>query len=273
MLKACRVALLVLVAMLATQMGCGSASTATPQPTASVTTPTASATATRAPTPTPAPPTATPAPTGRGTATPAVAAQTPASLPPPADSTPPRPTVAAIASPYPTPCPPEAAFYVYNLVVTPDEPPLYYLVHDWRLYRSADRGETWCADSLAGLPEDVHLVQVTVDYRHPETMYAVAHEGIYRRQGEGVWELVNTLYARTLAVDLQDANVLWAGVFWKSDTDAVIVKSEDRGRSWGKADYGIELGGVAQQILVDPKNPNVLWALVGPRYSGQAPRL
>ena len=41
----------------------------------------------------------------------------------------------------------------------------------------------------------------------------------------------------------------------------------------GKADYGIELGGVVEQILVDPKNPNVLWALVGPRYSGQAPRL
>lgn len=239
--------LLALAVLMAMPVGCTSAPTATPPPAASATAPAASATA---------------------IVTPAVSARS--TIP---QSPPPRPTAAAIASPFPTPCPPEAAFYVYNLVVTPDEPPLYYLVHNWRLYSSADRGDTWSTESLTGLPADAHLSQVTVDYRHPETMCAVAHEGIYRRQGQGAWELVNTLYAVTLAVDLQDANVLWAGVFWKSDTDAVIVKSEDGGRTWGKADYGIELGGVAEQILVDPKNPNVLWALVGPRYSGQAPRL
>ena len=272
-------ALAVLMAML---VGCTSAPTATPPPAASATAPAASATATvtRVPTLTPAPATATPEPAATATAivTPAVSGrptipQSPPPTPLPEGWPPPRPTVAAIASPFPTPCPPEAAFLVYSLVVTPDEPPLYYLVHNWRLYRSADRGGTWSAASLTGLPVDAHLLQVTVDYRHPETMYAVAHEGIYRRQGEGAWELVNTLYARTLAVDLQNSSVLWAGVFWKSDTDAVIVKSEDGGRTWGKADYGIELGGVVEQILVDPKNPNVLWALVGPRYSGQAPRL
>jgi len=179
----------------------------------------------------------------------------------------------ALLPPLPTPCPPEAAFYVQSLVVTPDEPPLYYLVHNGRLYRSADRGGTWSAENLTGLPVDAHLLQVTVDYRHPETMYAVSHEGIYRRQGEGAWELVDTLYARTLAVDLQNPDVLWAGVFWKSDRDAVIVKSEDGGRTWGKADFGIDLGGVVEQILVDPKNPNVLWALVSPRYSGSPLRL
>ncbi len=75
-------------------------------------------------------------------------------------------------------------------------------------------------------------------------------------------------------MDLQDSNVLWAGVFWRaSDVDAVIVKSEDGGRTWGKADYGIALGGSVEQILVDPRNPNVLWALVTPRYSGSASRL
>mgnify|MGYP005848665221 FL=1 len=277
-----RVASLLFTVVLAAQAACASTPTATPQPAASATAPPTSATAvvTRAPTPTPAPATATPAPTAAATAIATRAAggrpiipQSPLPTPLPEGWPPPRPTVAAIASPFPTPCPPEAAFLVYSLVVTPDEPPLYYLVHNWRLYRSADRGGTWSAASLTGLPVDAHLLQVTVDYRHPETMYAVAHEGIYRRQGEGAWELVNTLYARTLAVDLQNSSVLWAGVFWKSDTDAVIVKSEDGGRTWGKADYGIELGGVVEQILVDPKNPNVLWALVGPRYSGQAPRL
>lgn len=260
--------------LLVGQFACGGAqATPTATPAASAT-----ATVTGARTLSPAPATATPEPTATAIVTPAASGRPaiPPSTPPtplPEGWPPPRPTVAAIASPFPTPCPPEAAFYVYSLVVTPNEPPLYYLVHDWRLYRSADRGHTWSAASLTGLPEDVHLRQVTVDYRHPETMYAVAHEGIYRRQGEGAWELVNTLYAVTLAVDLQNPDVLWAGVFWTSDMDAVIVKSEDGGRTWGKADYGIELGGVVEQILVDPENSNVLWALVSPRYSGSPLRL
>jgi len=161
---------------------------------------------------------------------------------------------------------------VTSLIVTPDEPPLCYLVIGGRLYRSTDRGDAWREEARSGLPSDAHINSVTIDYQHPETMYAATTQGIYRRQGEGAWELVNTLYARTLAVDLQDSNLLWAGVFWRaSDMDAVIVKSEDGGRIWGKADYGIELGGVAEQMLVDPKNPNVLWASAAPaRYEGES---
>ncbi|HOG46749.1 MAG TPA: hypothetical protein PLB78_08905, partial [Anaerolineae bacterium] len=102
-----------------------------------------------------------------------------------------------------------------------------------RLYRSTDRGDAWREEARSGLPSDAYINSVTIDYQHPETMYAVATQGIYRRQGEGAWELVNTLYARTLAVDLQDSNLLWAGVFWRaSDMDAVIVKS------WEPLDLG-----------------------------------
>ncbi|HPL29963.1 MAG TPA: hypothetical protein PLG21_18090, partial [Anaerolineae bacterium] len=79
-----------------------------------------------------------------------------------------------------------------SLVVTPDEPPLCYLVIGGRLYRSTDRGDAWREEARSGLPSDAHINSVTIDYQHPETMYAATTQGIYRRQGEGAWELVNT---------------------------------------------------------------------------------
>jgi len=148
-----------------------------------------------------------------------------------------------------------------SLVVTPGQPPVYLLVVDGRLYRSTDRGATWSAESSAGLPPGAAFLSVAIDYRHPETMYAATGYGIYRRQGQGEWGLVHTLKAMALAVDLENPDVLWAGIHRTGEMDAVIVKSEDAGRTWGKADWGIGYGGWVSQILVDPNNPNVLWAV------------
>ncbi len=242
---------LMLMVMLAVQAGCRSAPSATPEPSASATAPVATATV----------PAETPTATVEASATPTVARQTPTTPPsptrPPADATPPPPTTAVLPSP--TPVAPNQP-PVSSLVVTPGEPPVYFVVADGRLYRSTDRGDTWSEDSAAGLPLGAAFNLVTIDYRHPETMYAATTQGIYRRQGQGSWGLVNTLKARALAVDLENPNVLWAGTFSNTGVKAIIFKSEDAGRTWGKADWGM-WGGSVSQILVHPNNPNVLWAI------------
>ena len=220
------------------------APTATPSPvTIILPLPTAELpTATMAPPASPLPPTATARPSATSTVRPPTA--TPAPLPT-------------------TPAPPERMEpMVTSLIVAPSQPPVVYAVVDARLYRSDDRGASWAAEPMGGLPAGATFSAVAIDYRHPETMYGLTDAGIYRRQGGGAWELVNTLRAKALAVDLENPGVLWAGIYRTTEMDAVIVKSEDGGRTWGKADWGVAGGGWVTDILVNPTNPNILWAVV-----------
>ena len=56
---------------------------------------------------------------------------------------------------------------------------------------------------------------------------------------------------------------------YSTEYDAVILKSEDRGRTWGKADQGIPAGfrTAVWAIAIDPRDPNTLFANL--RYSGR----
>jgi hypothetical protein len=218
-------------------------------------------------TPLPPTPPATPAPTP-SSAPPAVPTEAALPTPSPTPSPTPEPTAA------PTPALPPYARAVTSLVVTPEEPPLVYAVVDGRLYRSADRGATWAEEPHDGLPEGTPLSAVAVDYRHPETMYALSAAGIYRRQGAAAWALVSDLQATALAVDMVDANVLWAGVERAQPGEALILKSADGGRSWAPAGPPVEvspLGSWVSDILVNPRQPGMLWAVVRSNRPGLAP--
>jgi hypothetical protein len=189
---------------------------------------------------------------------------------------PPSPTAAPSpsAAPPPSPTPPaEVVPVVSSLVVTPEQPPVLYAVIEGRLYRSADQGASWAEQGRDGLPDDAFLNAVAIDYRHPGTMYAVASGGIFRRQGNDAWTLVNTLRAQSLAVDLLNPDMLWAGVHRTTETNAVILKSEDAGRTWARADWGIEMWRAwVTDILIDPNDPNILWAVVrGDGWHGWPP--
>jgi uncharacterized repeat protein (TIGR01451 family) len=166
--------------------------------------------------------------------------------------------------------------YVKSLVVTPDEPPVYFMVVGDSLHRSMDRGQSWQAEGLQGVPESARVSFAAIDYRHPQTAYLGTDQGLYRRESFGdAWRLVNTLVTSALAVDLENSDVLWAGTAWTTATRAVIMKSSDRGRTWAKADYGIELGYPSAwvgAILIDPNNPEVMWAHVRPGTRGDWPR-
>jgi hypothetical protein len=175
----------------------------------------------------------------------------------------PTPTVGPV--PTPTPGADEAGPVIGSLVVTPDERRALYAVVDSQLYQSSDAGRSWLEEDTAGLPLEVQLTAVTIDYRHPSTMYLLADRGICRREGGDAWELVSTLTATALAVDLVDPNVLWAGVLRTSEQDAVMLKSSDGGRSWAATDLpadALPFTSWTSDILVDPTNPEILWAVV-----------
>ncbi len=191
---------------------------------------------------------------------------------------PPPPTAALTPLPSPTDVlwPELSVPYVTCLVVTPDEPPVYYLVADFALYCSSDRGDNWSTEPLAGVPAGARANAFAVDYRHVQTVYLATDLGLYRREEqEQPWQLVNTLEVTALAVDLMNSDVLWAGISWDTAMQSVIVRSDDRGRTWSKADFGIEVGyhtAWVGAILVNPNDPNVIWAHVRPGIRHGWPR-
>jgi len=247
---------LLAVSMVALLAGC-----ATPTPTP---TPTRLPTSTRTPA---APPTFTPTtfPTSRPSPTATAAPTATRALPTvTASPVPPSPT----PSPVPTPSA-ELGPIVWSLVVTPEEPPRFYAVVDDALYQSDDRGATWQAADLSGVAVGAFIWSVAVDYRNPSVMYLTTSEGIFRRVGAEAWAFVHPLQAMALAVDFVDSNVLWAGVSFTTEYNAVILKSTDGGRTWGKADLGISawVNYAVRAIVIDPTNPNILYANV--RYGGR----
>ncbi len=148
-----------------------------------------------------------------------------------------------------------------SLVVTPDELVRLYGVINGRLYRSEDGGQSWAAEDSAGLPAGVDIRKVAIDYQHPETLYLTTLQGIYRRDGQGEWRLVNALRASALAVDFRDPNVLWAGGW---GPDPLVLKSTDGGHTWARADTDMVTlynHSIVTDILVNPNNPDMLWAI------------
>ena len=136
-------------------------------------------------------------------------------------------------------------------------------------YRSDDGGSTWTAISTNEMSPDTRLFSLALDYRNPSTLYATTSSGIYKTVDESSWTFVHPLQATTLAVDLVEPDVLWAGVSWTTEYGAVILKSTDGGKTWGKADSGIQayLGYGVTHIAIDPTDPNVLYANL--RYGGR----
>ena len=122
---------------------------------------------------------------------------------------------------------------------------------------------------MTGIDVQARATAVAIDYRHPATMYLMTSEGIYRREGGQAWAFVHTLKALALAVDMLDSNTLWAGVPYSTEYDAIVLKSDDRGRTWGRADDGMFSGPGAgvSAIVIDPADPNIFFANV--RYAGR----
>jgi hypothetical protein len=199
---------------------------------------------------------------------PATAMQTPSATPQPPLLNPtrilpiqtPTPIATATAETWP---------YFRNLVVSPiGERKLYAAIGD-RAYSSDDGGLTWALLDTTAIGNDTRIFSVALDYRNPAVMYLTTSIGIYKSVDGARWTFVHPLLATALAVDLVEPDVLWAGVSWTTEYQAVVLKSSDAGRTWGKADFGIQayLGYGITQIAIDPADPNVLYANL--RYGGR----
>ena len=105
------------------------------------------------------------------------------------------------------------------------------------------------------------MTSIASDPNNPQIVYAGTRDaGIFRTSDGGAsWSPSRnglTFYPiRSLAINPDNSGILYAG----TDYDGVW-KSTDSGATWFKSSNGLDEGMIIFNIIVDPKNPNTLYA-------------
>ena len=238
--------------------GCGSAPTATPTPPAPTPTPaatlapglpTAAATATASATPVPPPATVTPAAVATATPLTYAAAQAPAA---------------------------SAAWQVRNLMVGPGR--IYaFLVFAvpreteparYELLVSDDDGKTW-SPFPGGLPQASCLLNVNLDYASADSLFVAACSGGIHHWTGSEWALISSRQVSALEVVYLHPQTMWAVDAAATGASPKVLRSDDGGSTWARADTGIEQSGVTQ-LGIDPRDSNTLYAMGPSLYRGKA---
>jgi photosystem II stability/assembly factor-like uncharacterized protein len=134
---------------------------------------------------------------------------------------------------------------------------------------SRDGGASF-EDKSKGVDGDIHTLQVAP--HNPDLVFAMTGDGLFRsKDGGDHWKkLDNGLdrwYMVPLAFVTADAKILCVGAgnrppgSWQTrGADAAIYWSEDGGDSWKTASGPFPLKGMLSSIVVDPDNPDHLFA-------------
>jgi len=175
----------------------------------------------------------------------------------------------------------------------------------FRVIKSTDAGTTW--SSTDSLPVDIDhnlatqqsltVVPIAIDPLHPQTLYVgtspsydvtqlttpTIASGVFRSDdGGATWiqrsnglpfypgSATTHLDILSLAIHPTHPDVLWASAYNLNalpHTDSAhIYKSIDGGASWVDSSTGISAGDI-RQLLVDPADPNTIYAAAGGYFS------
>jgi photosystem II stability/assembly factor-like uncharacterized protein len=122
--------------------------------------------------------------------------------------------------------------------------------------RSLDGGETWRCFA----PPRPHLYEpfyeLSIDPRHPRTLYASFGSGLYRSDDRG--ESWSRLPAHGLEIGLLRIDPFVAGRLYGVGS-AGIYRSDDGGSSWQRKSRGLPAHGGVHDLLADPARPGRLY--------------
>ena len=157
---------------------------------------------------------------------------------------------------------------VFVLTVDPLDPDIVYAGGDLEPHasactavRSLDGGETWRCFA----PPRPHLYEpfyeLSIDPRHPRTLYAGFGSGLYRSDDRGEsWSRLPALGlpgdTAPLGVDPFVRGRLYAG------GSAGVYRSDDGGRSFQRKSRGLPVGGSIRDFLADAARPGRLYLAV-----------
>ncbi|HEX8458649.1 MAG TPA: Calx-beta domain-containing protein [Pyrinomonadaceae bacterium] len=142
------------------------------------------------------------------------------------------------------------------------------------VYQSTDGGLTWFKSS-AGMRAGLTIRNLVISHSDPNILFAASTiENTYRSADGGAnWKLIGTdglaagSIVNALAVDPSDPSVVYLATESSQQTAWGVFKSIDSGASWKRADSG--LGFKIHKLIIEDKNPNVLYAVANVITEGQ----
>jgi photosystem II stability/assembly factor-like uncharacterized protein len=162
----------------------------------------------------------------------------------------------------------------------PSDPSLFYMGGvQGGVWRSNNYGTSWenITDGQAGMMNGYSIGALAVAPSNPGVIYAGTGEadvrgdfatgdGIYKTTDAGkTWHyagLRDTHTTTALAIDPRNSNVVYAsslGHVFAPNAERGVFKTSDGGSTWSKVLYVDDNTG-AVDVVIDPRNPNVLYA-------------
>ena len=175
---------------------------------------------------------------------------------------------------------------IADLAVHPKRQSTWYVAAgSGNLWKTTNAGTTWTP--IFDDQGSYSIGCVTIDPRDPEVVWVGTGEnvggrhvgygdGLYRsRNGGTTWERVGlerSEHIGTILVDPRDSKVLLVacqGPLWSPGGERGLYKTADGGTTWRKVLGGGEYTGV-NEVVADPKNPDVLYASTHQRFRNVA---
>jgi len=175
---------------------------------------------------------------------------------------------------------------IADIAVHPEDQSTWYVaVGSGGVWKTTNAGTTWTP--IFDEQVSYSIGCVTIDPNRPETVWVGTGENVGGRHvgyGDGVyrsldggenWEhlgLDNSEHIGRIVIDPRDSKVVYVasqGPLWSPAGDRGLFKSVDGGATWENILSGGEYTGV-NEVLMDPRNPDVLYATTHQRYRNVA---
>lgn len=167
----------------------------------------------------------------------------------------------------------------------PSQPDLFYMGGvEGGIWRSTNYGHSWQNISDGQLPRTATSIgAIAVAPSNPKILYAGTGESDIRSDfdtGEGVYKstdagktwhyagLRDTHQTSSMVIDPRNPDVVYVtsmGHVFKANPERGVFKTTDGGKTWNKILYVDEKTG-ANDIVMDPRNPSVLYASMWQAY-------
>lgn len=171
---------------------------------------------------------------------------------------------------------------IADIAIHPDNENVWYVaVGSGGVWKTSNSGTTW--KPIFDSQKSYSIGAITIDPNNPHTVWVGSGENVGGRHvgfGDGVyvsyddgssWKnmgLKDSEHISKIIVHPEDSNVIWVvsqGPLWTSGGERGVYKSTDGGKSWTRTLGDDEWVG-ATDLVIDPRNPDVLYAATWQRH-------
>lgn len=175
---------------------------------------------------------------------------------------------------------------IADIAIHPDNRSHWYVaVGSGGVWKTINAGTTW--QPVFDSEGSYSIGCVTIDPNQPDTIWVGTGENVSGRHvgyGDGVYKsldagaswtrmgLEDSQHIGMIRVDPRDSRVVYVaaqGPLWSGGGDRGLYKTVDGGESWEKILGGGEYTGVSE-VHLDPRNPDVLYAVTWQRFRNVA---